>query len=44
MLIDLSPEEVVIKPIELEPPALIDVRVHFPRIGFVVQPFREAKL
>jgi len=43
-LVDLSPEEVVIKPAELETPALIDVRVHFPRLGFVVQPVREAKL
>ena len=43
-LVDLSPEEVVIKPLELETPALIDARVHFPRLGFVVQPFREAKL
>lgn len=43
-LIDLSPEEVVIKPLELDTSALVDVRVHFPRLGFVVQPFREAKL
>jgi hypothetical protein len=43
-LVDLSPEEAVIKPLELETPALADVRVHFPRLGFVIQPFREAKL
>ena len=43
-LVDLSPEEVVIKPLELEALALIDARVHFPRLGFTVQPFREAKL
>jgi hypothetical protein len=43
-LVDLSPEEVVIKPVELEPRAVVDVRVHFPRLGFVVQPVREAKL
>jgi hypothetical protein len=43
-LVDLSPEEVVIKPLELETPTLVDVRIHFPRLGFVVQPFREAKL
>jgi hypothetical protein len=42
-LVDLSPEEVVIKPLELDTPAL-DVRVYFPRLGFVVQPFRESKL
>ena len=43
-LVDLSPEEVVIKPLEFDTPAPIDVRVHFPRLGFVVQPFRETKL
>jgi hypothetical protein len=43
-LVDLSPEEVVIKPLELDTPTLVDVRVHFPRLGFVVQPFRESKL
>jgi hypothetical protein len=43
-LVDLSPEEVVIKPLELETPAFIDVRVHFPRLGFVVRPFQKAKL
>jgi hypothetical protein len=40
----LSPEEVVIKPLERDTPALVDVRVRFPRLGFVVQPFRESKL
>ena len=43
-LVDLSPEEVVIKPLELATPALVDVRVHFPRLGFLVLPVREAKL
>lgn len=43
-LVDLSPEEVVIKPAQLESPALIDVHVHFPRLGFVVQPEGAAKL
>ncbi|KAK5283474.1 hypothetical protein LTR16_005448 [Cryomyces antarcticus] len=43
-LIALSPEEVVIKPQELESKALVDVRLHFPRLGFVVQPQRSSRL
>jgi hypothetical protein len=43
-LVDLSSEEVVIEPLELDTPGLVDVRVHFPWLGFVVQPFRESKL
>lgn len=39
----MSPEEVVIKPIELEKPATVDVRVHFPRLGFVVRPHKSAE-
>lgn len=39
-LLALSPEEIIIRPTELSPPALVDgIHVHFPRIGFVVQPF-----
>ena len=43
ILIDLSPEEIVIKPLALEgaaAAATVDVRVHFPRLGFVVKPRR----
>ena len=44
-LIGLSPEEVVIEPIKLDgKDAVVDVAVHFPRIGFVIKPLREAKL
>jgi len=43
-LVALSPEEVVIKPVPLEKPAEIAVRVHFPRLGFVVRPVDRAKL
>jgi hypothetical protein len=40
----LSPDEVVIKPLERDKPALVDVRVHLPRLGFAVQLFQESKL
>jgi hypothetical protein len=40
----MSPEEVVIKPQKLEPAATVDVRIHFPRLGFVVRPVPAAKL
>ncbi len=40
----MSPEEVVIKPQKLDPPAAIDVRIHFPRLGFVVRPAPAAVL
>lgn len=44
-LLALSPEEIVIKPQQLgDTPATIDVRVHFPRLGFVVRPQRSARL
>lgn len=43
-LIDLSPEEVVIKPLPLESKNAIDVRIHFPRLGFVTRPHKTAKL
>lgn len=43
-LITMSPEEVVIKPMPLERPAEVDVRVHFPRLGFTVRPVDRAKL
>lgn len=44
-LVAMSPEELVIKPIELEKPATVDVRIHFPRVGFVARPYKEeAKL
>jgi hypothetical protein len=40
-LVALSPEEVVITPAPLEgKPARVDVRVHFPRLGFVVRPYK----
>lgn len=41
-LVALSPEEVVITPRKLEgEPAEVDVRIHFPRLGFVVRPWKE---
>lgn len=42
----ISPEEIVIRPKMSSPaPKLVaDLRLHFPRLGFVVQPFRQAKL
>jgi len=44
-LLALSPEEVVIKPAKLEAggggQGLVDVRVHFPRLGFVVRPTQQ---
>ena len=43
-LVDLALEEVVIKPLKLDTPALVDIRVHFPRLGFAVQLFQESKL
>lgn len=43
-LVAMSPEEVVIKPQTLDPPAKLDVRIHFPRLGFVVRPARKPKL
>lgn len=43
-LVALSPEEVVIKPQPLEPVASVDVRIHFPRLGFVVRPTPSSKL
>jgi hypothetical protein len=43
-LVALSPEEIIIKPIELESPPTIVVLLHFPRLGFVVKPWRDAKL
>ena len=44
-LVAMSPEELVIKPIELEKPATVDVRIHFPRVGCVARPYKEeAKL
>jgi glutathione S-transferase len=44
-LVGLSPEETVIEPSKLDgEDAFVDVAVHFPRIGFVIKPLREAKL
>ena len=37
----MSPEELVVKPIELDKPATVDVRIHFPRLGFVARPYRK---
>ncbi|KAL9087352.1 MAG: hypothetical protein Q9159_003698 [Coniocarpon cinnabarinum] len=36
---DASPEEVVVKPVESA-----DVRLHFPRLGFVINPVKSSKL
>lgn len=43
-LVASSPEETVIKPRNSEKPAAVEVRVHFPKIGFVVRPVTESKL
>lgn len=45
-LLATSPEEIVIKPVGLEKPATVDVRIHFPRLGFVARPHKtvDAKL
>ena len=43
-LIALSAEEIVIEPKELDKPAEVKTRVHFPRLGFVVRPVNKARL
>lgn len=44
-LIAISPEEIVIKPQELDGSTpLVDARIHFPRLGFVVKPLDIANL
>ena len=43
-LLATSPEEFVIKPRTLERRAVLDVRVHFPRLAFVARPIGTAKL
>ena len=44
-LIALTTEEIVIEPRKLEDvKAPIDVRIHFPRLVFVVRPLRKEKL
>ena len=45
-LLALSPEEIVIKPHVLASarPLLVNVRLHFPRLGFVALPIRSSKL
>lgn len=42
-LIAMSPEELVMKPMGLEKPATVDVRIHFPRLGFVARPYKGDK-
>ncbi|KAI1609404.1 hypothetical protein EDD37DRAFT_160381 [Exophiala viscosa] len=44
-LVAITPEEVVISPAKIgDGPRVGDVRIHFPRIGFVVRPVGTAKL
>ena len=43
-LIALTTEEIVIEPQKLDVKTSIDVRIHFPRLGFVVRPLRKEKL
>ncbi|OAP64230.1 hypothetical protein AYL99_00202 [Fonsecaea erecta] len=46
-LVALTPEEVVITPLKSSDgtgPAVGDVRIHFPRIGFVIRPVVQSKL
>jgi len=43
-LVTMSPEEIVIKPQVLDKTPDVEVRVHFPRLGFVIRPVDRAKL
>lgn len=43
-LVAISPEEVVIRPEQLEKKAAVEVFIHFPRLGFVVRTQRSQKL
>ncbi|GAB1741570.1 hypothetical protein NU219Hw_g6796t1 [Hortaea werneckii] len=43
-LVIMSPEETVIKPQPLDKAAEVDVRIHFPRLGFTVRPVDKAML
>ncbi|KAK5114149.1 hypothetical protein LTR62_002719 [Meristemomyces frigidus] len=43
-LVALSPEEVVIEPMPLDQAAKVDVRMHFPRLGFTVRRVDKSKL
>ncbi|SMQ49698.1 unnamed protein product [Zymoseptoria tritici ST99CH_3D7] len=43
-LVALSPEEVVIKPLPLEHQPTVETRIHFPRLGFVIRPVKQAKI
>ncbi|RMZ06164.1 hypothetical protein D0864_02302 [Hortaea werneckii] len=43
-LVTMSPEEAVIKPQPLDKAAEVDVRIHFPRLGFTVRPVDKAML
>jgi glutathione S-transferase len=43
-LLAMSPEEMVIKPRALEKAAEVEVRIHFPRLGFVIRPVDKARL
>ncbi|RDI88057.1 hypothetical protein Vi05172_g1941 [Venturia inaequalis] len=44
-LVAISPEEIILKPRELDGSTpLVDARIHFPRLGFVVKPVEVAKL
>ena len=43
-LIALTTEEIVIEPHKLGVKEPINVRIHFPRLGFVVRPLRKEKL
>ncbi|KAK3722004.1 hypothetical protein LTR37_002820 [Vermiconidia calcicola] len=43
-LVAMSPEEVVIKPQRLDTAPSVDVRIHFPRLGFVVRPSPSSKM
>ncbi|KAK4569460.1 hypothetical protein LTR86_003223 [Recurvomyces mirabilis] len=43
-LVALSPEEIVVKPMPLEKAADVEVRMHFPRLGFTIRRVDNAKL
>jgi hypothetical protein len=41
----VTPEEIVMEPQDLDGSVpVVDVRIHFPRLGFVVKPLEQAKL
>ncbi|KAF2088674.1 hypothetical protein K490DRAFT_39211 [Saccharata proteae CBS 121410] len=44
VLLVVTPEEIVIGPLDQGTKAPIDIRIHFPRLGFIVRPLPSSKL